>query len=135
SLLITFFSTYFVAAKTWWLPHGVSTSAPWIDHQFALTFVVMGVVFVAAQVSLGYLVWKYRARPSSGPVRYSHGNTTLEILWTALTAILFIGLNLMGSSVWATERFEPRSEEHTSELQSPDQLVCRLLLEKKNRSR
>src|SRR5947208_9027526 len=25
-----------------------------------------------------------------------------------------------------------RSEEHTSELQSPDQLVCRLLLEKKN---
>src|SRR5258708_24978135 len=26
----------------------------------------------------------------------------------------------------------PRSEEHTSELQSPDHLVCRLLLEKKN---
>src|SRR4051794_41752552 len=28
----------------------------------------------------------------------------------------------------------PRSEEHTSELQSPVHLVCRLLLEKKNRS-
>src|SRR5258708_36300932 len=27
--------------------------------------------------------------------------------------------------------FFPRSEEHTSELQSPDHLVCRLLLEKK----
>src|SRR5690348_17602056 len=27
-----------------------------------------------------------------------------------------------------------RSEEHTSELQSPVQLVCRLLLEKKNKS-
>src|SRR5258708_21363592 len=27
-----------------------------------------------------------------------------------------------------------RSEEHTSELQSPDHLVCRLLLEKKNKS-
>src|SRR5258708_18615755 len=27
---------------------------------------------------------------------------------------------------------ELRSEEHTSELQSPDHLVCRLLLEKKN---
>src|SRR5258708_19082345 len=27
---------------------------------------------------------------------------------------------------------EARSEEHTSELQSPDHLVCRLLLEKKN---
>src|SRR5258708_12789838 len=28
---------------------------------------------------------------------------------------------------------ERRSEEHTSELQSPDHLVCRLLLEKKNK--
>src|SRR5258708_18411357 len=32
----------------------------------------------------------------------------------------------------ATGRRLPRSEEHTSELQSPDHLVCRLLLEKKN---
>src|SRR5258708_13931830 len=29
---------------------------------------------------------------------------------------------------------KPRSEEHTSELQSPDHLVCRLLLEKKKYS-
>src|SRR5258708_9494154 len=28
---------------------------------------------------------------------------------------------------------KPRSEEHTSELQSPDQIVCRLLLEKQKR--
>src|SRR3712207_8476788 len=32
--------------------------------------------------------------------------------------------------VWVQE--EPRSEEHTSELQSRQYLVCRLLLEKKN---
>src|SRR5258708_20243761 len=32
------------------------------------------------------------------------------------------------------ERPIGRSEEHTSELQSPDHLVCRLLLEKKNHS-
>src|SRR5258708_29961757 len=30
--------------------------------------------------------------------------------------------------------FGSRSEEHTSELQSPDHLVCRLLLEKKKRT-
>src|SRR5258708_9542360 len=29
------------------------------------------------------------------------------------------------------QSIDPRSEEHTSELQSPDHLVCRLLLEKK----
>src|SRR5256885_10138073 len=32
----------------------------------------------------------------------------------------------------AQPALEPRSEEHTSELQSPCNLVCRLLLEKKN---
>src|SRR5260364_468039 len=31
-------------------------------------------------------------------------------------------------------RSDLRSEEHTSELQSPDHLVCRLLLEKKNKT-
>src|SRR5258708_11756293 len=31
----------------------------------------------------------------------------------------------------ACRQLEDRSEEHTSELQSPDHLVCRLLLEKK----
>src|SRR5438552_19099955 len=35
-------------------------------------------------------------------------------------------------SAWAAQR-RPRSEEHTSELQSPDHLVCRLLLEKKKK--
>src|SRR5258708_8682071 len=39
-----------------------------------------------------------------------------------------------------SERFQsfpvqPRSEEHTSELQSPDHLVCRLLLEKKKKTK
>ena len=52
--LITFFSTYFFVAKTWWLPHGASTAAAFIDSQFSsdATF-LMGVVFVAAQGALG----------------------------------------------------------------------------------
>src|SRR5258708_19535414 len=36
-----------------------------------------------------------------------------------------------GRVVEAVGRAAARSEEHTSELQSPDHLVCRLLLEKK----
>src|SRR5258708_24798637 len=38
-----------------------------------------------------------------------------------------------GTSTPATH--SARSEEHTSELQSPDHLVCRLLLEKKKKTR
>ena len=104
--LITLISTYFFVAKTWWLPAGASAAAAGIDHHFTVTFILMGAVFVAAQLALGYLVWSYRDRGSASPkVSYSHGNNTLEIVWTVLTTILFVGMNLMSSSIWASERF------------------------------
>src|SRR5258708_30520129 len=40
-------------------------------------------------------------------------------------------LNRLAVEPDCRENGQPRSEEHTSELQSPDHLVCRLLLEKK----
>ena len=60
--LITLVSTYFFVAKTWWLPAGASAAAAGIDHHFTVSFYLMGFVFVAAQLALGYLVWKYRRR-------------------------------------------------------------------------
>src|ERR1039457_6093527 len=42
-------------------------------------------------------------------------------------------LGFPGYRVYQQEIDEERSEEHTSELQSPCNLVCRLLLEKKKR--
>src|SRR5207302_10716267 len=103
--LITLISTYFFVAKTWWLPVGASAATGFIDSQFTLTFIIVGIVFLAAQLGLGYIVWRYRETPTSPPVWYSHGNTRLEFVWTGLTTILFIGLNLMGSSVWASQRY------------------------------
>ena len=105
--LITILSTYFFVAKTWWLPLGASAAAPGIDHHFTTTFIIMGIVFVAAQLSLGVLVWMYRDHKDARKAEYSHGNITLEIIWTALTTLLFVGLNLMSSSIWASERFRP----------------------------
>src|SRR5207244_6288302 len=52
---------------------------------------------------------------------------TLEISVFALATALIGRLGAIAKTLI-------RSEEHTSELQSPDHLVCRLLLEKKNRT-
>src|SRR5207244_9758589 len=49
-------------------------------------------------------------------------------IWVSLTETL-------ASAAAALIRSSSRSEEHTSELQSPDHLVCRLLLEKKKETR
>src|SRR5207244_12323104 len=53
------------------------------------------------------------AGPGQGPDRAIHHRTDLQLRF-----LLF------------PDRGAGRSEEHTSELQSPDHLVCRLLLEK-----
>jgi cytochrome c oxidase subunit 2 len=111
--LITLASTYFFVAKTWWFPHGASAATAAMDQQFTVTFIIMGVIFVAAQLTLGYFVWKYRDQHAATRSEYSHGNLKLEILWTSLTAILFVGLNLIGSPIWAAERFRPAVEDAT----------------------
>src|SRR5690606_27536176 len=49
-----------------------------------------------------------------------------------LQAVVFCGQALGGRSVARAVGIRDRSEEHTSELQSRENLVCRLLLEKKN---
>src|SRR3712207_2799866 len=54
---------------------------------------------------------------------------TLRILVDGVQRIRL--LNAVESEPYLVGHFEPRSEEHTSELQSRQYLVCRLLLEKK----
>ena len=90
----------------WWFPTGISNFAPGIDAQFMRTIIVVAVAFVAAQVALGYAVWRYRADAGGERAVYSHGNNRLEIIWTIVTAVIFIGLAVMGQRVWASLHFE-----------------------------
>jgi cytochrome c oxidase subunit II len=68
----------------------------------------MGVIFVAAQLTLGYFVWKYRDQHFRTRAEYSHGNLTLEIVWTTLTAILFVGREPDRESHLGGGTFSPR---------------------------
>src|SRR5258708_31217848 len=76
----------------------------------------------------------FRSMDACSPDKFSRhavvlGRRTLPSLQHHVALIVDLG-------AWArelTKAGDARSEEHTSELQSPDHLVCRLLLEKKNR--
>src|SRR5258708_13812329 len=58
--------------------------------------------------------------------------STLFPYTTLFRSLVHVGWNdAKGDAQHFKQLFEMRSEEHTSELQSPDHLVCRLLLEKK----
>src|SRR4051794_41251861 len=54
-------------------------------------------------------------------------------LFRSVLAVAGAGLPSTRGVPESTVPAAPRSEEHTSELQSPVHIVCRLLLEKKNR--
>jgi cytochrome c oxidase subunit 2 len=96
-------SLFFI--KKWWFPTAITEHAAALDQQFLLTIIVVGISFTAAQVGLGYMVWKYRDRGQIERALYSHGSNRLEIVWTIVTAVIFIGLAVMGQSVWASLHF------------------------------
>src|SRR5258708_26206692 len=62
-----------------------------------------------------------------GKVLYESGGGQNHVYFptTAIVSLLYVMEN--------GETIAVRSEEHTSELQSPDHIVCRLLLEKKKK--
>jgi cytochrome c oxidase subunit II len=103
--ILTLLSVIIFFNKKWWLPPAISEHAPALDRQFLLTIIVVGIAFVAAQIGLGWMVWKYRDRGKAGDrALYTHGSNRLEVVWTIITAVIFIGLAVMGQSVWASLR-------------------------------
>jgi cytochrome c oxidase subunit 2 len=103
--IITLLSVLLFVAGKWWFPAAISEHAPALDRQFLITILVVGISFTAAQIGLGWMVWKYRDTGSkTDRAIYSHGSNRLEVLWTVITAVVFITLGVMGQSVWASLR-------------------------------
>jgi cytochrome c oxidase subunit 2 len=97
----------FVAAPWYhhWLPEDVSISGEGdvVDSLFYFILYLTGAVFIATEVVLVWFMWKYDAAKNAEPVKYSHGNHTLEIVWTIIPAgtLLFIAIYQMNA--WANQ--------------------------------
>jgi cytochrome c oxidase subunit II len=100
--VITVASLWMFLSKRWWFPESISDHGPSVDRQFIITIIVCGIAFAAAQIGLGWVVWKYRDSADKQRATYSHGNNRLEVVWTGVTAIVFISLAVMGQRVWAS---------------------------------
>jgi heme/copper-type cytochrome/quinol oxidase subunit 2 len=103
--IITLLSVLLFVSGKWWFPAPISEHAPALDRQFMITIIVVGISFAAAQIGLGWMVWKYRDTGNNEDrAVYSHGSNRLEVLWTVITAVIFITLGEMGHSVCASLR-------------------------------
>ncbi len=97
---ITIITVIVFAGRYWWFPELASEHGIAMDHQFVVTLVVTGLVFIPAQLGLGYLLVRYRDRPGR-QAHHSHGDGRLEVLWTLATTILFFYMVVAGQNVWA----------------------------------
>src|SRR5438552_5810307 len=79
----------------------------------------------------GFFFFLHTRRPP-GSTLFPY-TTLFRSLWTEPEPARLAQLGFRDAA--GTELRQARSEEHASELQSPDHLVCRLLLEKKKRPR
>jgi len=83
-----------------WLPEDVSTFGPNIDRLFYLIYYITGFTFVLVTVVLLAFLVMYRHRDDGRRATYTHGNSTLEIIWTIVPALILVMLAFMSKSQW-----------------------------------
>jgi len=89
--------------SVWWLPRNVNMFGHAIDFIFYVILVLTGVTFIGVFSVLAYFLVKYRARPGV-PAIHSHGNNTLEVVWTTIPVFIFLGLAIYGNEEWSRMR-------------------------------
>ena len=93
-----------------WLPEDVSTFGGEIDSLFYLIYYITAVTFILVTVLMVVFLIMYRQKEGRRAT-YTHGNTTLEIIWTIIPAAILIVLSFMSVSTWAkVKRYAPDSD-------------------------
>ena len=91
-----------VAVLVPWLPTSASEEMDRIEFTFWFTTVICIAVFSVVAAAIVYSVLKFRVQPeddSDGPP--IHGHTGLEIVWTAIPAVLVTAISVVSAIVLA----------------------------------
>ncbi len=91
--------------SVWWLPRNVSNFGHEIDFIFYVILWLTGVTAVLVFSTMIYFIVKYRARAGVGAI-HSHGNNTLEVVWTTIPVFIFLALAIYGNEMWTRMRME-----------------------------
>ncbi|MBA3875041.1 MAG: cytochrome c oxidase subunit II, partial [Anaerolineae bacterium] len=83
------------------LPVQASAESVQVDNLFHILLVIGGAVFLLVQGMLVFSIWRFRAKPGeTGDGVNLHGNTTLEIVWTAIPAVIVFVLTILSWQVF-----------------------------------
>lgn len=82
-----------------WLPEDVSPYGAGIDSLFYFIYYITAAAFIVVTALMVIFLFKYRYQEGRRAV-YSHGNTALEVIWTVIPALVFIGLGFASKAKW-----------------------------------
>jgi cytochrome c oxidase subunit 2 len=75
-----------------------------IDDLFYLILVITGLVFLATQGALAWVLFRGASRPRNERAVFLHGNTKLEVLWTVIPGAILLFIAFDQLEVWANFR-------------------------------
>jgi cytochrome c oxidase subunit 2 len=101
--LLVLATVYVFAAHLFPPPPPITSIALLVDRQYDLTLYVAGVAFILAQLGLAYAVFRFRDRGQRA--HFTHGNVAMEVVWTTITLVVFLGLAIAGRKAWAEDRY------------------------------
>lgn len=91
------------------LPEAASKEAEQIDGLIYLVTALVGVTFVGVQVLLVWFLWRYRKREGVRAT-HTHGNHTVEMIWTVVPAAILVFLALYQMNLWVHLKGTPPPE-------------------------
>jgi cytochrome c oxidase subunit 2 len=99
-----------------WFPRDVSSHGRVIDNLFIFIMWLTGIVFVVTEVALFWFAWKYDGQRNREPVKFSHGDHTLEVVWTILPAVTLLFIAIYQMDAWAAAKMRKPNIPPTAEV-------------------
>jgi len=106
-LLACFFAPFLIldagaesrVSNLYWAPPVATEGGKKTDELLGFIFILTAAIFFLTQAVFIYYLIRYRRR-AGVKAYYSHGNNALEIVWTALPTVVFLGLAIWSNRVW-----------------------------------
>lgn len=87
-----------------WLPENINEHGDVIDELYYFIMYLTGVIFIGTGLALFWFLWKYDAYHNHGPVKFTHGSHTLEVVWSILPAATLLFIAIYQMNAWADHK-------------------------------
>ncbi len=94
-----------------WLPENVSTYGNDVDSLFYIIYYITLVTFLLVAGTMIWFLIRYRHREGRR-AKYTHGNNTLEVIWTIVPAVILVVVAFLGQSTWGNIKIRIPAGDH-----------------------